>query len=532
MKKRAMTLFLAAVLAGCAPAVKDKPATAPGAAEADKMMAEAAASAGRGTYLALKNACRLYGELYALPRTKKAAAPVYVQALFRLALREKEVGIPGGKPLSTCSLVVKENPTLAGWATWLSLADRIPSRVKGVVKDVALGVPPLPSRSEPRRNWEEEMKKQAEEAKKTEEDIKQRALQDEFFAYFYLARRCGSASFYDKKDDVDQILRRFPESLQIRYRAAFCPRPDEAEFKAVLEAEPEFVEVYGLLGEAALGGGNLLTAEKNILLAYEKIPESPHYAILLASIYFLTEEFERAIEFCDKAIEIVPEYRDAYLTKAIGLSYLQRYPEAIEVLNKIVAMQYYLLGESHYWLAWNYHELKDNVQAQLHIEESKGRLPTNSEVFGLAGTIALERDEIDRAEKEFSEALKYNEANTEALFGLGAVADRRSRWPDGAGFYEKAAAALVLNETSLEEKIAQIKAAPMDEARRAKMIAKKENQIRVVQATRAMAYYNAAADWANAGAVAKAVPLAEKAAAHPQFREKATDLLSRLKKSA
>jgi tetratricopeptide (TPR) repeat protein len=374
------------------------------------------------------------------------------------------------------------------------------------------------------------MKKRAEETQKTEDELKARSLQDEFFAYLYLARRCASASVYDKKDDVDRVVRQFPESLSVRFRAAFCPGVDARALEAVLEAEPEFYEAHGILGEAALGGGNLLSAERAILQAYEKIPESPHYAILLASIYFLTEEFERSVEYCDRAVELVPEYRDAYLTKAIGLSYLQRYPEAIDVLNKIVALQFYLLGESHYWLAWNYHELKDNARAQLHIEESKGRLPTNSEVFGLAGTIALENGEVDRAEKEFTEALKYNEANTEALFGLAGVADRRSRWPDGAGFYEKAAAALTLNESSLEEKIAQLKAAPLDETRRARMMAKKEKALRVVQATRAMAFFNAAADWANAGLADKARPLAEKAAAHPQFKDKADDLLSRLKK--
>ena len=530
MSKRGLAVALVALLGACVPAVKDKTGTRPASAELEKALAEAASTARRGTYLALKEACRLYEALYALPETRKPAASLYVQALLRLALREKEVGIPGGGPLRTASRVVQENPGLAGWTPWLTLADGVSTRIRGVVKDVALSIPALPSRPSETRDWKEEMKKRAEETQKTEDELKARSLQDEFFAYLYLARRCASASVYDKKDDVDRVVLQFPESLSVRFRAAFCPGVDARALEAVLEAEPEFYEAHGILGEAALGGGNLLSAERAILQAYEKIPESPHYAILLASIYFLTEEFERSVEYCDRAVELVPEYRDAYLTKAIGLSYLQRYPEAIDVLNKIVALQFYLLGESHYWLAWNYHELKDNARAQLHIEESKGRLPTNSEVFGLAGTIALENGEVDRAEKEFTEALKYNEANTEALFGLAGVADRRSRWPDGAGFYEKAAAALTLNESSLEEKIAQLKAAPLDETRRARMMAKKEKALRVVQATRAMAFFNAAADWANAGLADKARPLAEKAAAHPQFKDKADDLLSRLKK--
>jgi len=530
MFRRALTIAFVAVLGACAPAVKDNLGTGPASADLEKTLAEAKAAAGRGTYLGLKAACRLYEKLYALSEARKKAAPLYAEALLRLALREKEVGIPGGASLSTSARVVQENPTLAGWTAWLQFADAVPSRIKGVVKDVALAIPPLPTRAGETRDWKAEMKARAEEAQKTDEDLKRRSFQDEFFAYLYLARRCATASTYDKRDDVDQILRQFPDSTQVKYRAAFCPRLDEPALEALLAAEPEFVEIHGLVGEAALGRGLLLTAERRLLQAFEKIPESPHYAILLASIYFLNEEHERVVEYCDRAIALVPEYRDAYLTKAIGLSYLQRYPEAIDVLNKIVAMQYYLLGESHYWLAWNWHELKDNAQAQLHVEESKGRLPTNSEVFGLAGTIALENGEIDRAEKEFVEALKYNEANTEAIFGLAGVADRRTRWAEGAGFYEKAAGVLTLNEAAIEDKIAQLKAAELEEARRARMIAKKENQLRVIQATRAMAFFNAAADWSNSGAAEKALPLAEKAAAHPQFRDRANDLLSRLKK--
>jgi tetratricopeptide (TPR) repeat protein len=515
MRMRVFAFFFAVVGAACGPGAKTKVQLAPPPAEDEAKLAEAAALTKKGAYVALRDACRIYEELYVRPSLRKRAANPYFQTAFLLALREREIGIPGPDRLNLCQKILRENPALVGYQAWLDLAVSVNPRIKGIIKDFVFGLSGAVT---------------GEAMKKRLEDLRRNAFADEMTAYFYLALTCPNKSAYDKRDEVEALLNAHPDSTLLLYRSAFCPVLDDKALEAVLQKDPDFYEAYAFLGEAALERGNLLTAEQNILKAFEKIPESPHYNILLASIYFLTEEFELCLESCDKSTALAPEYRDAYLTKAIALSYLQRYQEAIEVLNKIVAMQYYLLGESHYWLAWNYHELKDSGQAQVHIEESKGRLPTNSEVFGLAGTIALERNELDRAEKEFKEALQYNAANAEALFGLAAVADRRERWTEGAAFYEQAAGAMAKSEAALQDKIAQIKAAAMAEERRARMIAKKEGQLRVTQATRAMAYYNAAVDWANAGAKDRALPLAEKAAAHPQFRERAAELINRLKK--
>jgi hypothetical protein len=125
--------------------------------------------------------------------------------------------------------------------------------------------------------------------------------------------------------------------------------------------------------------------------------------------------------------------------------------------------------------------------------------------------------------------VEFNPGNIEALFGLGAVYDGRGSWKDAAGFYEAAAHSLDLQEAALGEKIAEIKGAPLGEARRAAMLAKKNAQLAVNRATRANACYNTAVSWFNAGASDKAKPAAEKAAAHPQFKDKAAALLGKMR---
>ncbi|MBN1940153.1 MAG: tetratricopeptide repeat protein [Candidatus Aminicenantes bacterium] len=513
MKKSILALATVIALSACGPAVKDSVQTSAPTPEDLQAIRSARALSARGSYTALKEACRLFAGAYVRPALRAGMAADYLRAAFLLVLREKELALSNPESAAVLVRLVRENPVLAGYRNWPELAARINPRVN-VVKDVTLGIiGAVPS----------------EESERLYADLKARTGSDELAAYVYLASECPRKSPYDKMDDRAAIKAAHPDSILIKYRAAFCPGLIRDVFDEIIEADPEFWEAYGFRGEASLSRGELLTAEESLLIAAEHIPESAYYNILLASIYFLTEEFEKSLEYCDKSLAQAPEYRDAYLTKSICLSQLGRYAEALGVLDRIIQMQFYLQGEAHYWSAWNQHALKDLGAAQVHIEAAKGTLPTNSEVFGLAGTIALEKGELDRAEKDFKEALVYNASNHEAVFGLARIAEKREKWTEAAGFFEKAAGILAAGENGLKAKIEEIRSSGMPESRKAKMAAKKESQLRISQATRATAHYNAAAAWYNGGDTEAARKAAERAAEHPQLKTKASELLEKIK---
>jgi len=513
MKKTILVLSLALVLAACGPAVKESVRTSAPTSEDLQAVDKAASLAGRGSYTALKEACRLYAGIYARSTLRNRIAAEYFRAAFLLVLREKELGLSNPESVNAIGRLVRENQSLAGYRAWPEIAARINPRVVAVrdISTTIFGAVP------------------SEDAERLYAELKARTGSDELAAYVYLATECPRKSGYDKFDDRAAIKAAHPGSILIKYRAAFCPTIIPEVFEEILKTDPEFWEAFGFLGEAALSRGELLGAEEALLVAAEHIPESAYYNILLAGVYFYTEEFEQCLVYCDKALAQAPEYRDAYLTKAICLSQLGRYAEALGVLDRIIQMQYYLQGEAHYWSAWNQHALKDLGAAQIHIEAAKGTLPTNSEVFGLAGTIALEKGELDRAEKDFKEALVYSASNHEAVFGLARIAEAREKWTEAAGYFEKAAAILITNESSLKAKIDEIKAASLPEARKAKMVAKKETQLRISEATKATAFYNAAAAWFNAGQMEPARKAAERAAEHPQLKAKSAELLEKIK---
>ncbi len=522
-----LSFLIAAAGAACASADRGPVLAGPTAAAVDAKLAEADAALARGSYAGFKQAASIGAELEALPRRKdkERAVEMYVRALILLRIRERQLGIVHSGTGERAKALIQAHSSLTGYADmvdqteWASV-----SRSRGIQTDLARSVRPI------NREWtQKDLEKMLAEAKAKQASFRAKAEESDFHAYCYLVFNASMASMREGREDFSPIFAQFPESKLMMYLNALRYLREKPDLLEKLAADdPGFHEAWFHLGEMALGQGQLLRAEENFLKAEASLADTPQIPIYLASIYTATEEHEKSLVYYDKTLALSPEYRDALLGKAISLGSLGRYDEAVAVLNRMIELGNWLIGEANYWLAWNRHAQGREAEAQAHIEESKGRLPTSSEVFGLAGTIALELAQPDRAEKEFLKALEYGASNVEALFGLGRINDGRGRWSDAAGYYETASKVIGQREAEIEDKIAEIRAAPMAEPRRAAMLAKKEGQLRVTRATRATAYYDTAVAWFNAGAPGKAKPAAERAAAHPQFKDKAAVLLAKI----
>ena len=500
------------LLAGCAP--KGRIETAPPAADASAELASAEALFRRGCWVSLKQAFSIYEDLYSRPQLRKNVAARLALTALLLAVREKELGIVNQAYIDRALAVIRENPSLNALLPYAELAGVFWVQGKGVMRDI---------------DTRFAGKGVEQKLKKAEADLLLKARGDEFFAYMYAVWKCAFSSPFEEKADLSAVWALFPDSLLLKYKKATCPREDEGLLQEILAVEPQFYEAEYGLGNLAMSRGLLISAEEHFLKAHEGIPESAQITISLASISFATEELHKSLEYYDKTLAIAPEYRDALLGKAICLSYLGRPVEAIVVCEKIIGLGYWLLGESNYWLAWNQHELKDNNAARLSIEEAKGRLPTSSEVFTLSGLIALEDGELAKAEGELKEALQYNPVNSDALLHLGNLFAQKLDWQNSGVHFEKAAFALIEDETLLQKKMAEIEKSSMAPARKERLLKIKLSQVEKVRLTRATAFYNAAAGYYNAGQKFKALEMAARAAEHQALKQKAEELMSGIK---
>jgi len=111
------------------------------------------------------------------------------------------------------------------------------------------------------------------------------------------------------------------------------------------------------------------------------------------------EEFQECLALSNQAINLKPDFRDALLGKVMCLTYLARHEEAIATAWQLLKLGYYYLGETNYWLAWNFHALNQLDDAWQHIEQAKKYLIGWNEVYSLAGKIALDQNNLSEAGK-------------------------------------------------------------------------------------------------------------------------------------
>jgi tetratricopeptide (TPR) repeat protein len=516
MPKKILLLAGVICFSFCGPT--QRAALAPSQAQIEARAAEAAALSKRASLPFLKKAFAIYEELYAHPGLPRRISPAYVKTAILVAVREKEIGIVDNSYLDKALAAIRENGALAGYTLYADIARAIWVRQKGAMGDLMI-----------RFDWRET------EAMldKGFNILRTEAATDEFAAYIF-ATAIGDYEYYFSgkgiKVDISQYARVYPDSLLIKYRAATSPVEDRGLLIQLTEDEPEFYEAYYHLGDMAVKEGKLLEAERNLLKAGEGIPESSQITIALASVYFATEELDKSLEYYNKTLAISPDYREALLGEAICLSYLGKSAAAMTILEKMIVLGNWLMGESHYWLAWNQHQLDRNEEAAANIEQAKTRLGTDSEVFGLSGTIALERGNLEQAEKDLKESLTYNANNTDSLFNLGRLYAQRQQWSDSGEYYGKSGLADERTEAVIAAKIQEIADSRLAEERKSKLIRIKENQQRTIGLTKATAFYDAAAGYFNAGTRARALEFARRSASHPAFKQKAEELIAKIKK--
>ncbi len=469
----------------------------------------------QGHYNAFKKAVGIYGGLYARRGARPTIAAPYIRTVLLLALREKKIGIDNPQTLGIAERLIRENPALSGFDPAVVLITALPVRTKGVMKDID------PDAGD---------KSRRDRIAAAREELGKTSGMTEFSAAVLAAWFCSFGRFSEEWRDPEPLLKTFPDSILLQYETAICGEEKADLLEDLLRREPDYAEANYHLGEAALRDRKLFQAEELLLKAFRAIPDSPQPRILLAAVYFATEEFEKGLQFYDLTLELSPEFRDALLGKAICLGYLKRYGESMEVLERILSLGYWLLGEGHYWLAWNLHELKRDSEALPHIEEAKKRLPDNPHVWSLGGTIALEAAELEKAEKDFQESLRLSPSLPEPLFGLGTIHTKRANWRSAAGFFERAGGAFEAEGTALLAVIEEVRHAALGEDRKTRLIRKRESELEHVRLSAATAYYSAAAAYFNAGLREEAVGPAEKAAAHPTLKEKAEEILRALRK--
>jgi tetratricopeptide (TPR) repeat protein len=473
----------------------------------------------KGSYASLREAFAVYENLLSLPVYQKKVKTRLLKTAMLLTLRENELSIINSEYIRKSTELIESSPFLSEMAPlqkFIRFTTKSYSDIKKEEQEESSELGDF-------YDWA------SQNTESLNMLLKEKSESDIFYTYLYITFHTELSYWIEEADDFSRFYQIYPNISLIHYVLALLPNIKSKRILELLEKDPEFYEAYYYLSQVNLLEGKLLSAEKNLIKAFEKISNSISIIGSLAKIYFAFEEFDKSVEFNDKILELAPEYRDALLGKAICLSYLDRNEEAISILKGLIQRGTYLMGESHYWLAWNYNAQKNFEEAWENIEQSKNYLQGHTEVHSLAGIIAFERNLFDEAEMNFKESLKINPGNCESHYYLARIYAAGEDWENSCHHFEISSACYRGLISSLENKILEIQESSFSSERKQKLIRHKKIQIAKARLWEATSFYNAAAGYFNLGETQKALVLAQEASKHTSLKEKAEELITKIK---
>jgi len=507
---RAATVASSCLLCGCA----SKPhIVVPPGPTGQVRIADADALVRAGCLDCLLDAFKEYDSLRSNPAVAEAASAGAVQAAILIALRERDLGlldsnfVQRARELATASSAFASRfPELA------DIIETIPRQ--GQAADDA----DLTARQKAYRNRDAWLN-----------GLESHAIDDAASAYTWLAFNCAySTPTKEKVAEWVSKTQSWSEAPLIRFKAAGCGAYDADAFEALLSANPRFLEANYFLGLRAMRAGKLDDAAALLQKAYEWRPRWPAVTQTLASLYLSAEEFEQAVDFYDRTLEMHPGFADALLGKAKALTYLGRHDAALDTIDQLLALEHWYIGDARYWRALNEAQLARYDDAWTDVEIA-AKLLLNAEVPKLAGRIAYNRKESQVSRERFELSRMRNPTDCETSYYLQLVLGELADWPKTAEVAAAAAVCLADEEIELAKQIENIRAKDMAPAKKEKQIAKREQRIANDVRMRVTSWYNAAVSNYNLKNADEARRYAEKVVGDDQFGDRARQLLARLR---
>src|SRR5438094_1959656 len=352
---RRICLVIALMSAACAARTHVTPADSRPSPSARLAAADAQVKA--GCFDCLLSAFNEYTSLRSIPAVADAASIGAARSAVLLAIRERELGAEDSGYLLRAREIAGSNPRVQqALGLLLDVDDTLPTRgsARQVSDDVELQRNQIAVRN--RAAWTEQLRAQADA--------------DALSAYSWLAFNCAYVS--NVEHAVDQWLAVVPtwrDTPLIALKAATCgSRMDTGSLQRIVENDARFVEVHYFLGLALSFTGKIDEAMDHLLKAYAWRNRWPSVTNSLGVDYIALEEFDRAIEFFDRTLAVLPRYPEALLSKAKALTYAGRYVESIDVVDQLLALEKWLVGDARYWRALNEADLDRNDEAWVDVE--------------------------------------------------------------------------------------------------------------------------------------------------------------------
>ena len=229
-----------------------------------------------------------------------------------------------------------------------------------------------------------------------------------------------------------------------------------------------------------------------------------------------------------------PTHRDALLGRLTSLSYLMRHDEAIAAATRLIDLGTWHIGDSYYWRAWNYYNLKSYEPAWQDVEQALTLL-SNSSVYMLAGLIEYARVNLPMAMQRFDRSFEIDRTNCDAVWMSALVNIDQEAWAPASPKFSTAMSCFVNAAASAKDDLDRLEAVIVrggkePTPRQLKQRDTYTKAIATAEERSAQAAFNAAQGYGRLGQKGPALTHVDFAVAHPKMKEKAEALKAAIEK--
>jgi tetratricopeptide (TPR) repeat protein len=474
----------------------------------------------QGCYTCLKEALAIYDKQSAAKVPVPGVAEGRFDAALLLAIREKELGIPGDE-----AMVQARKLVLPSRQSVLDAAELIIGDTTALDPDQRALVT---GRNRPQLEPDNPKRRALDAALETDVAAK----------YVALTIDCEQQKLVESVD-ARALGATYAGVPLMRFRLSTCGRPATPNAGTLREGDPRWTDTLFWEGRRELTSslGRAIDFPKVLSLyaqGREAFPKSLMLTLAWANTNLISEEFEGALSGFDDVLAAYATHRDAMNGKMQAQSYLMRHSDAIATATRLLELGTWHIADANYWRAWNRYHLKEYDSAWEDVENATRGL-SNSRVYMLAGLIAYARKDLPIAVQRFDRAYQLDSSACDATWMSGMVSIDQNelaiaapKFTRGMSCFVSAAGALRQDHARTEASIRQrgTPATPREQRNLNRLQRDAEN----ADEKSAQSAYNAAQCYARTGQKRDALTLIDAAIAHPLMREKATAMKAAIEK--
>ena len=511
---RLRVLAVAFLLSGCA-------ARKPIVPQFAELVGKAEVLLGAGCYTCLQESRALLEKVLSAKTPPPGAAEKAFDVALLIALREKELGIPGDESMALArkKVVPSRQPVLD--AAELIIGDTTAldpeMRAKATAGRNRIGMEP-----------DNAVRRALDAAPDT----------DLAANYVALSIDCEQQKLIESVD-MPGMRSTYAGVPLMLFRLATCGRPAGGNVATIRELDPRWTDTLYWEGRRELTAslGRAIDFPKALGIFAEgrkAFPDSLLLTLAWSNTNMAGEEFEAALSGFDAVLEKFPTHRDALNGRMQSLSYLMRHQEAIAAATRLLDLGTWHIGDANYWRAWNRYHLKEYESAWVDIENATRGL-SNARVYMLAGLIAYSRRELPTAVQRFDQAFQLDSTACDAVWMSGLVSIDQNELAAAAPKFTRSMTCFTSSAAALRRDAANIRAA-VDKrgtpatARDQRNIERSERDAANAEEKSAQSAYNAAQCYARTGNRGMALNLIDVAIDHPQMKEKAVAMKAAIEK--